>query len=92
MDRLNFGLARDPVRLNTLMALAPGTQRYSGTGQAVGYIAQIAESSDGWIAEASGPGPTVRPVNGFSGPNIEHAAQGEPRCIIFDGGTSVSVR
>lgn len=90
-DGLDFGLGKDPVRLNTLMTLAPNASRFSGTGQAVGYIAQIAEAPNGeiWLAEYSGPGPTVRPAYGRSGANIERAVQGQPRCLIFDGGTSL---
>jgi PAS domain S-box-containing protein len=86
-DGFNFGLNKDSIRTNTILKLRLNGKRFEPTGQPVGYIAQLAEAPDGsvWMAEGSGPGPTVRPVEGHSNKNIERAVQTEPWCILFDG-------
>ena len=90
-DGLNFGLGNDGIRVNTILKLPPNGKQFEATGQPVGYVAQLAEAPDGaiWMAEASGPGPTVRPVLGRSGPNIERAVQKTPGCVLFDGQSSL---
>ncbi len=86
-DGKNFGLGKDSIRVNTILKLPVTRTRFEPTGQPVGYVAQLAESPNGqiWMAEGSGPGPTVRPVEGRSGPNIERASSKLPLCILFDG-------
>jgi ligand-binding sensor domain-containing protein len=86
-DGLNFGWNKDSIRVNTILKLPVNGKRFEPTGQPVGYIAQLAEAPGGsvWMTEASGPGPTVRPVEGHSNKNIERAVRTEPRCILFDG-------
>jgi ligand-binding sensor domain-containing protein len=84
-DGLNFGLNKDSIRLNTILKLPRDGKRFEATSQPVGYVAQLAEAPDGetWIVETSGPGPTVRPVYGRSGPNVERAVGSGPICVIF---------
>src|SRR6266850_2893789 len=55
-DGLNFGLSRDPVRVNTILALAKNATRFSPTGDAVGMIWSMAEAPDGavWVADTTG--------------------------------------
>ena len=86
-DGMNFGLGKDSIRVNTILKLPANRTRFEPTGQPVGYVAQLAESPNGqvWMAEGSGPGPTVRPVEGHSGPSIERAVSKLPLCILFDG-------
>ena len=85
-DGLNFGLSKDSVRVNTILKLPANGKQFEATGQPVGYVAQLAEAPDGkvWMAEGSGPGPTVRPVEGRSNQNIERAVAATPWCILFD--------
>jgi signal transduction histidine kinase/ligand-binding sensor domain-containing protein len=90
-DGLNFGLTKDSIRVNTILKLPASKKQFEATGQPVGYIAQLAEAPDGkiWMAEGSGPRPTVRPVEGRSSPNIERAVQTTPWCLLFDGQTDL---
>ncbi len=90
-DGLNFGLNKDSIRLNTILKLPPDGKQFEATGQPVGYVAQLTEAPDGqtWIVETSGPGPTVRPVYGRSGPNVERAVGSGPICVIFDDQASL---
>jgi signal transduction histidine kinase/ligand-binding sensor domain-containing protein len=90
-DGLNFGLGKDSIRVNTILKLPRNGKQFEATGQPVGYVAQLAEAPDGeiWMAEGSGPGPTVRPVYGRSGPTIERAVQTTPWCILFDDPSSL---
>jgi ligand-binding sensor domain-containing protein len=93
-DGMNFGLGKDSIRVNTILKLPANRTRFEPTGQPVGYVAQLAESPDGqvWMAEGSGPAPTVRPVEGHSGPNIERAVRKLPLCILFDGQAGLASR
>jgi signal transduction histidine kinase/ligand-binding sensor domain-containing protein len=90
-DGLRFGFNRDSIRVNTILKLARNGKSFEGTAQAVGFVAQLAEAPDGeiWMAEASGPGPTVRAVHRRSGPNVERAVQTAPSCVLFDGRSSL---
>jgi signal transduction histidine kinase/ligand-binding sensor domain-containing protein len=90
-DGFNFGLNKDSIRVNTILKLRLNGKQFEPTGQPVGYVAQLAEAPDGeiWMAEGSGPGPTVRPVEGHSSQNIERPVQALPWCILFDGQTDL---
>jgi signal transduction histidine kinase len=90
-DGLNFGWNKDSIRVNTILKLPANGKRFEATGQPVGYVAQLAEAPDGkiWMAEASGPRPTVRPVESPSSPNIERAVQTTPWCVLFNGNSDL---
>jgi signal transduction histidine kinase/ligand-binding sensor domain-containing protein len=90
-DGKNFGLGKDSIRVNTILKLPANRTRFESTGQPVGYVAQLAESPNGqvWMAETSGPGPTVRAVEGRSGASIERVGRKVPLCILFDGQTGL---
>jgi ligand-binding sensor domain-containing protein len=90
-DGMSFGFNKDSIRVNTILKLSRNGKQFEATGQPVGYVAQLAEAPDGeiWMAEASGPGPTVRPVRGRSEPTFERALRTGPWCILFDGPSSL---
>jgi hypothetical protein len=90
-DGLGFGFNRDSIRVNTILKLARNGKSFEGTAQPVGFVAQLAEAPDGeiWMAEASGPGPTVRGVHERSGPDVEREVQTTPSCVLFDRRSSV---
>ena len=43
----DFGLARDAIRVNTILKLAPGAKAFEATRQPVGQVLQLREAPDG---------------------------------------------
>jgi len=88
-DGLSFGLSRDPVRVNTILALARNATRFSPTGDAVGMVWSMAEAPDGtvWVADTSGK--KVRPVNPRGGASGGVALDQEPLGLTFGSDRSL---
>ena len=82
-DGLNFGLSRDPVRVNTILALAKNATHFSPTGNAVGMIYSMAEASDGtvWIADTTGK--KTRPIDPRGEASQGIALDEEPLGLTF---------
>jgi signal transduction histidine kinase/ligand-binding sensor domain-containing protein len=82
-DGLNFGLSKDPVRVNTILALARNATRFSPTGDAVGQVWSMAEAPDGsvWVADTTGK--KVRSIHPRGGPSPGLALDQEPGCLSF---------
>ena len=82
-DGLDFGLSRDPVRVNTILSLAKNATRFSPTGDAVGMIHSMAEAPDGavWVADTSGQ--KVRPIDPRDEASRGVALDQEPLGLTF---------
>ena len=82
-DGLDFGLSRDPVRVNTILSLAKNATRFSPTGDAVGMIHSMAEAPDGavWVADTSGQ--KVRPIEPRDEASRGVALDQEPLGLTF---------
>jgi len=55
-DGLSFGLSRDPVRVNTILALPRNATHFARTGHAVGMVHSMVEGPDGtvWVSDTTG--------------------------------------
>ena len=90
-DGLNFGLTRDPVRVNTILALPRNATRFSPTGDAVGMIYSMAEAPDGtvWVADTTGK--KARPIDPRGGASQEVAVDQEAMGLTFGSDKSLWV-
>jgi signal transduction histidine kinase/ligand-binding sensor domain-containing protein len=88
-DGLNFGLSRDPVRVNTILALARNATRFSPTGDAVGMIWSMAEAPDGavWLADTTGK--KARPIDPRGGASRGVALDQETMGLSFGNDRSI---
>src|SRR5438132_9687097 len=88
-DGWNFGWSRDPVLVNTILALTSNATHFSSTGNAVGMIWSMAEAPDGsaWVADTTGK--KARPIEprraAFRGVSLDQ----EPLSLTFGGDKSL---
>ncbi len=90
-DGLNFGLSKDPVRVNTILSLARNATRFSPTGNVVGQVWSMAQAPDGtaWAADTSNG--RVRRIDGRGGTSATVAVDEAPMCLIVGSDESVWV-
>jgi ligand-binding sensor domain-containing protein len=86
-DHLNFHLSKNPLRPNTIFALAPNAKIFAATGLGVGMVRMIAAIPGGgvWIVHTSGDSVFVTNENG-SKPEIHMTS---PMCLLFDNDDSL---
>ena len=89
-DKMNFGLSKDNISVNTVLKLALNGKQFEPTGQAVAQVDQLVESPDGeiWIVEFF-PQHTLRALLGRSWPNVARALSAKPLGVVFDGPSSL---
>jgi ligand-binding sensor domain-containing protein len=83
-DGAKLEVSRDPVRVNTIVRLAPGAQRFTRTGLAIGMVRNIVQGPDGsvWIAHTTANCITAITHSGALVSSIK--TREEPNCINFD--------
>jgi len=88
-DGFNFGLSKDPVRVNTILSLARNATRFCPTGEAVGMIYSMAEAPDGavWVVDTTGK--KARPIDPGGGASPGIALDREPMALTFGSDRSV---
>ena len=86
-DNLNFHLSKNPLRPNTILALAPNGKIFAATGLAVGMVRMMAAIPGGgvWVVHTSGDSVFVTNEVG-SKPEIHITS---PRCLLFDNDDSL---
>src|SRR5258708_19905544 len=86
-DHLNFHLSKNPLRPNTIFALAPNAKIFAATGLGVGMVRMIAAIPGGgvWIVHTSGDSVFVTNEIG-SKPEIHMTS---PMCLLFDNDDSL---
>ena len=81
----DFGLARDRIRVNTILKLTRGAKVFEATGRPVGQILQLKEAPDGTMWMAHFTEAAVGGVFHHPAPQIARSLAGGPTAMIFNG-------